>query len=201
MPTAITNAPNVSIQLRDKAEAQLQAGTTPVASHWSVGVDALRLLHQLSSNPDNAEDALKLLHELQVHQVELDLQNEEIAATERALVEDLSLYRTLYDSAPLGYFLVDLEGNIIQGNIAAAALFGVGREDLEGHPIGTFLLAESRPQLLDLLRHVAQSGAMDSCLAKTGAHTQGSRHMQFLASLSPERKHILLICRECGNAE
>lgn len=199
MPAA-TNDPNVSIQLRDKAEAQLQAGTTPAASHCSVGVDALRLLHQLSSNPDNAEDALKLLHELQVHQVEIDLQNEEISANEHALVEDLNLYRTLYDSAPFGYLLVDLKGNVIQGNFAASELFAVGREDLEGHPIDTFLLEESRPQLLGLLRHVAQSGAMDSCLAMTRTHTKGSRHIQFLASLSPERKHILLVCRECGNA-
>lgn len=200
MPTT-TNDPNVFIQLRDKAEAQLQAGTTPAANHCSVGVDALRLLHQLSSHPENAEDALKLLHELQVHQVELDLQNEEIAANERTLVEDLNLYRILYESAPLGYFLVDLEGNVIQGNFAATELFNVSREDLKGRPIDTFLPAESRPQLLDLLRHVVQGGAMDSCLAMTRAHTQASRRLEFRASLSPDRKHILLICRECGNAE
>ncbi|MGR2737893.1 PAS domain S-box protein [Billgrantia sp. Q4P2] len=197
----ILNESNVYTQLRDKAEAQLQAGTAPAANHWPVGVDALRLLHQLSSNPEKAEDALKLLHELQVHQVELELQNEEIAANERALAEGFSLYRTLFDSAPLGYLLVDLEGNVVQGNFAAAELFGVGREELEGRPIDTYLLAESRPRLLELLRHVAQSGAMASCMAKTGGHTQSLRHMQFMASLSPERKHILLICRECGNAE
>ncbi|RCV90232.1 PAS domain S-box protein [Billgrantia montanilacus] len=199
MPSHI-NEPNVYIQLRDKAEAQLQAGTASAASHWSVGVDALRLLHRLSSNPDNAEDALKLLHELQVHQVELDLQNEEIAANEQALVEDLSLYRALFDSAPLGYFLVDIEGNVIQANFAAAELFGIERDELEGHPIETFLLAQSRPQLLGLLQQVTQSGARGSCLAETAGSTQGSRYLQLLASLSPERKHILLVCRECANA-
>jgi PAS domain S-box-containing protein len=199
MPSHI-NEPNVYTQLRDKAEAQLQAGTASAASHCSVGVDALRLLHRLSSNPDNAEDALKLLHELQVHQVELDLQNEEIAANEQALVEDLSLYQTLFDSAPLGYFLVDLEGSVIQANFAAAELFGIGRDELEGHPIETFLLAQSRPKLLGLLQQVAQSGAKGSCVAETAGNTQGARHMQWLASLSPERKHILLVCRECANA-
>ena len=198
MPSTI-NEPNAYIQLRDKAEARLQAGTA--ASHGSVGVDALRLLHRLSSNPDNAEDALKLLHELQVHQVELDLQNEQIAANERALVEDLSLYRTLFDSAPIGYLLVDLEGNVIQCNVAAAELFGIGRDELEGHPIDTLLLPQSRPKLLGLLQQVAQSGARDSCVAETAGSTQGSRHMQCLASLSPERKHVLLVCRECANAE
>jgi PAS domain S-box-containing protein len=200
MPTTI-NEPNVYTLLRDKAEAQLQAGTTPAASQWSVSVDALRLLHRLSSNPDHAEDALKLLHELQVHQVELDLQIEEITANERSLAEELSLYRKLYDSAPLGYFLVDFEGKVIQGNLAAAELFGVGRDDLEGYPIDTFLLAQSRPLLLDLLQRVAQSGARACCVAETGGCAQGSRHLQFLASIPPGREHILLACCEYASAD
>jgi PAS domain S-box-containing protein len=200
MPTTI-DKPNAYSQLRDKAEAQLQAGMTPTASHWSVSVDALSLLHRLSSNPDNAEDALKLLHELQVHQVELDLQNEEIAANEQALAEDLTLYRELYDSAPLGYCLIDFEGNIIRGNLVASELFGVGRDDLDGRPISTFLLAESRPLLLDLLGRVAQSGARESCVAEMGGGAQGSRHLQFLASLPPGREHILLACCECISAD
>ncbi|MDI5891545.1 PAS domain-containing protein [Halomonas rhizosphaerae] len=200
MPTT-SNESSVYTQLRDKAEAQLQMGTTPTASHWSVGVDALSLLHRLSSNPDNAEDALKLLHELQVHQVELDLQNEEVAANEQALGEELSLYRNSYDSAPFGYFLVDLEGKVIQVNLAGTELFGVGRDDLEGHPIDTCLPAESRPQLRGLLQHVAKSGARDSCVAKTGGGAQGSRHLQFLASIPPGREHILLACCECASGE
>lgn len=200
MPTIIHES-SASTQLRAKAEAQLQAGATPTTSHWSVGVDALRLLHRLSSNPDNAEDALKLLHELQVHQVELDLQNEEMGANERALVEDLNLYRTLYDSAPLGYFLVDLDGKVIQGNLAAAELFGVEHDDLVGRPIGTFLLAQGRPRLLGLLQRVAQSGARDRCLAEAGGRAQGSRLLQFLASLPPGGEYIQLVCCECTSAD
>lgn len=200
MPTTF-NESSVYTQLRDKAEAQLQAGTTPTASRWSVGADALNLLHRLSSNPDNAEDALKLLHELQVHQVELDLQNEEVAANEQALVEELSLYRNSYESAPFGYFLVDLEGKVIQVNLAGAELFGVGLDDLEGLPIDTCLPAESRPQLLGLLQRVAKSGTRNCCVAETGGGAQGSRHLQFLASIAPGSKHILLACCECASGE
>lgn len=200
MPTSI-NESNVYIQLRNKAEALLQAGTTPTASHWSVSVDALSLLHRLSSNPDNAEDALKLLHELQVHQVELDLQSEEVSANEQALEEESDLYRNLYDSAPFGYFIIDSEGKVIQGNLAAAKLFHVGPNDLDGHRIDTFLLAESRPRLLGLLQHVAQSGSGDSCVAETAGGAQGSRHLQFLASTLPRQEHILLACCECASVE
>lgn len=200
MPTANSD-PNVHMQLRNKAEAQLLAGTSQTASPWSVGVDALRLLHRLSSHPDHAGDALKLLHELQVHQVELDLQNEEFATNEQARAEELSLYLTLYDSAPFGYCLVDFEGNITQGNLAATELFGVGPDELEGRPIDIFLLAKSRPLLLSLLQRVAQSGVSDSCVAEAAERAGGPRHLQFLASLPPGREHILLACCECASAD
>lgn len=200
MPANI-NQSNFYAQLRARAEAQLQAGASSSATHWSVGLDALRLLHRLSSHPDNAEDALKLLHELQVHQVELDLQNQEIAANEQELVEDVNLYRELYDSAPVAYFLVDFEGKIIQGNSVAAELFGSGHDDLQGLPIDTLLLARNRPLLHGLLQRVAQSGERDSCIAEAKGREQGSQHLKLLASTSPGREHILLVCCECTNVE
>ena len=122
---------SIYTQLRDKAESQLLAGTTPTTDHWStIGLDVLRLLHRLSSDHDNAGDALKLLHELQVHQVELDLQNEEIAAKEQERSQDLQFYRTLYDNAPFAYCVVDLKSTIIQSNFAAAELFGLDRKSV-----------------------------------------------------------------------
>lgn len=197
----VTDESSRFTQLRDKAETELRAGTTPTASHWSLGVDALSLLHRLSSNPDSAEDALKLLHELQVHQVELDLQNEALAGNEQALIKDLRLYRELYDAAPLAYLLVDLEGKVIQGNLAAAELLGVARDDLAGHPIDAFLRPESRPPLRGLLQRVAQGGIRDACVAETGGCAKDSRHVRLLASTPPGREHILLACCDRNSAD
>lgn len=188
-------------QLRDKAEAQLQAGKTPTAGHWSLGVHALRLLHQLSSDPDKAEDALKLLHELQVHQVELDLQNEETIANEQILEEDLHLYKELYEGAPLAYFVVDREGAVIQSNLAAAELFGVDNDHLQGQRIDAFLKPQDRAVLLGLLQRVAENGVTDSCVAETTEGAEGSRQLQFLASIPLVREKLLLICRERENVE
>ena len=199
MPKSIVEA-NPHALLRDKAIAHLQAGTTPPSGHWSLGVDTLCLLHELSSNPDKANDALKLLHELQVHQVELDLQNEEFAANEQALVEDINLYRTLYDAAPLAYFVVDLEGVIIKANLAAAELLCVGQGPLEGKQIDTFLKAQNRQSLLELLQRVAQSGATDSCVAERDVEGQDSRHLTFQAALSPSREQLLVACCECARS-
>lgn len=188
---------NFLSKLRSRAETQLQTGTSRKTGQWSLGIDALRMLHRLSSNPDSATDALKLLHELQVHQVELDLQNEEITANEQALVEDLNLYRELYDFAPLGYFVVDLQGRVVQGNFAAAELFGVAPDELEGQPLDTALSDESRPRLLKLLHNVSETGAKESCLAEMGWGSKGSREVMFLASKSVANEHILLACVEC----
>ncbi|MGM0702884.1 MAG: PAS domain S-box protein [Pseudomonadota bacterium] len=199
MPTTFDES-NVFTRLRNKAESQLKTRTTPAAGDWSMGVDTLRLLHRLSSDPDKAEDALKLLHELQVHQVELDLQNEEIATNERALAEELRLYRALYESAPAGYLVVDPEGAIVKGNLAAAELFGVDENELEGQRIDTFVSPQNRPRLLGLLQRVAQSGARDCCAAEV-AEGKGARHVQFLATRSPEREQLLLVCCECENVE
>lgn len=192
---------NVYRKLRDKAEAQLRAGTTPTTGQWSMGVDALRLLHRLSGDPDKAEDALKLLHELQVHQVELDLQNDEIAANERALAEDVRLYQALYESAPVGYLVVDLEGNVIQSNLAGAELFGVDRDILEGQGIDSLVHPHARPQLFAMLERVAQSSARESCRAELIDPASGSRHVQFLASRPTGQEHILLACFECENVQ
>jgi PAS domain-containing protein len=180
--------------LRNRAEGRLKAGASP--AQCSMGLDALRRLYQLSSNPASAEDALRLLHELQVHQMEIDLQNEEIAANEQALSKELSLYQELYDSAPIGYFLVDREGVVIQANTAAAALLGTGQGDLVGQAIDTFLAPENRPRLLELLLRVEESGAGGSCMAIT-AGSNVARRLQFLASFSSRHECVLLACCEC----
>ncbi|MBE0506883.1 MAG: PAS domain S-box protein [Marinospirillum sp.] len=188
---------NILTELRNKAEQQLQTGTTRAGQQWSLGVDALQMLYRMSSDPGRAEDALKLLHELQVHQVELDLQNEEMATNERDLAEDLSLYRELYDSAPISYFVVDLTGKVIQGNVAAAELLGLGFNELPGQDFGTFLIPQNRPLLLDLLKRVAQSGNKDFCIVEQAKDKKGSRGLRLMASTCSRHEHLLLACCEC----
>lgn len=189
-----SDEPAAFSQLRDRAEAHLKTGTTPASTNWTLGVDALRMLHRLSSNPDTAQDALKLLHELQVHQVELDVQHEEISANESALLEDLSRYRALFDHAPAGYFLLDQDGMVVAGNLAAAELFGLDRENLGGHRIDTILAPEFQPQLQDLLRQVARSGSKASCTVPMKPDSGKTSLLQFMAAPLPGSECILLTC-------
>jgi PAS domain S-box-containing protein len=163
-----------------------------------MGIDALRLLHRLSSDPKSAGDALKLLHELQVHQVELDLQNEEITDNEHELVADLERYQLLYDCAPFSYLLIEPEGLVIQGNLAAGGLLGVRRDELGGQRIDRFLTPESRPRLHDLLRRVMASGARSSCLVQVQSGAGDPAPLQLFASILPGQAIVLLAC--CENA-
>lgn len=200
MPTTI--AVNTTTEhLRKEAESHLLEGTSPASSGWAIGVDALSLLHRLSSNPDSADDALKLLHELQVYQVELDLQNHSMTAREQELTDELRLYQDMYDAAPFGYFLISLDGKIIEANFVAAELFAVPHDELAGRPIDSFLRGKSRPLLLDLLQQVAHSGRSDSCLAATSRGLEGSRNLYFMASSRPGHPHILLACYQCNSPE
>lgn len=194
--TMPTDEPSIYRQLRNKAELQLKTGTTPTGSERSMGVDALSLLHRLSSNSGRADDALKVLHELQIHQVELDLQHEEISAHEHVLEEDLKLYQALFECAPLAYCVVDPDGTVIKANTAAAELFAPNNAHMEGQSISAFLSPESRPHLYALLERVSKSGARHTCIAEMAGDAQILRHLQCHATPGPESEQCLLVCYE-----
>jgi PAS domain S-box-containing protein len=75
-------------------------------------------------------DVRALCHELEVSQVELQLQNEELQRITAELAASEEKYRDLYEFAPIGYLTVDPSGQILEANLAAAALLGTERAHL-----------------------------------------------------------------------
>src|SRR5689334_21595300 len=84
---------------------------------------------------DTATDPQRLIHELEVHQIELELQNQELRATRHELEVGLARYTELFDFAPVGYVVVESDGTIRELNISAAQLLGAERRRLVGRRI------------------------------------------------------------------
>jgi PAS domain S-box-containing protein len=97
-------------------------------------------------------DAESLLHELQVHQIELEMQNRELREAHSALEESRNGYADLYDFAPLAYCTIDRHGLVEALNLTAASLFGREREQAVGHPL-TSLVRFDDPR--SFWRHLA----------------------------------------------
>ena len=99
------------------------------------------------------EQAQKLLHELQVHQIELEMQNEELRRSQEELEAAHARYFDLYDLAPAGYCTLSEQGLILETNLTAAAMLGVARSALLKQPLARFILPEDQSVYL---RHCHQ---------------------------------------------
>jgi PAS domain S-box-containing protein len=100
-------------------------------------------------NPDDIsnlspEEISRRLHELKVHQIELEMQNEELRRTQEELDASRARYFDLYDLAPVGYCTLSAKGLILEANLTAAALLDVPRGDLVNQPISKYILSEDQ---------------------------------------------------------
>lgn len=86
----------------------------------------------------------QLLYEFQVHQVELELQNEQLRETQLELSLSRDRFADLYDFAPVGYLTLDSRGVVIEANFAAATTLGVGRDRLLRSKLSDFLAPGSQ---------------------------------------------------------
>ena len=114
------------LTLRQRAEQKLQ--------------DDDRLVQAFAS----MDAARALLHELQVHQIELEMQNEELRRTQLALEAARSRYADLYDQAPVGYLSVGDTGLIEEMNLTAANLLGLPRSNLIQQALSRFIVPDSQ---------------------------------------------------------
>jgi PAS domain S-box-containing protein len=90
------------------------------------------------------EAARRALHELRVHQIELEMQNEELRRSQEALESSRARYFDLYDLAPVSYFTLSEKGLILEANLTAAGLLGVARGALVTQPLSLFILSEDQ---------------------------------------------------------
>jgi PAS domain-containing protein len=167
--------------LRSRAVAHLKGRDTPVDASTALGV-----LYGLASSPSTASDALALLHELQVHQVEVDLQDEELRRSRAELETSLNRQVQLYDYAPVGCLALDFNAVLRELNQTAAAMLGLERDLLRGCSLEGFLTAESASILRAMLGRVAEGAPTQFAdLALRSTPAGETRCMHASACLDP----------------
>ena len=121
----------------------------------------VKLKNQAAPAPENISetDALKLLHELQVHQVELELQNEEL----QAAVAKAETATELYDFAPVGYFTLLQDGVIAELNLRGASMLGKERSELVKSDFELFLTQKSLSAFNGFLQKIYETHSLQTC--------------------------------------
>ena len=131
--------------LRQKAEANLRASTSAVEERVS------------------AEEAKLLLHELQVHQIELEMQNEELRQAQHKLEISRASYFDFYNLAPVGYLTLNNKGLIVQVNLTSAKLLGVARGELVNRSLSHFVFPADQDVYYLHRKEIAQAEGPHVC--------------------------------------
>lgn len=154
--------------------------------------EKLKVIHQKESIPKGEAEMQKLVHELQVHQIELDLQNEELRQAYETAETALKKYTMLFDLSPMGYFTIDQEGTICDLNFTGADILKEKRFSLIGSSFKLFISTDSLPIFNNLLRKIYTSNAKESCEILLGYNNKPLCSVYIEGVLTEEDKKCLL---------
>ena len=172
-PIDVAHSPGA---LRQRAEQRLLAGQAEAAG---MSADELR----------------ELVRQRQIAQLELQIHNEELRASQLAVAEACDHYRELFDYAPVGYLTLDGREAIREANNAAAAMLGAPREELIGKRLPQFVAKEDRELCRRHIRQAVFSAGKQSCeLMLPGAEARPWPR----ASKSPPSKRSIPAAASCG---
>ncbi len=140
---------------------------TQYASLRQKAEEQLKLTFQAETSSLNEFDILKLLYELKVHQLELQMQNDEMRVArdraEKAAAMYSNLYESIYDFSPAGYFSISNDGTIEELNMNGAKMLGKERSALEKSNFRFFLTPETLIVFNDFLKQIFETGYKQVC--------------------------------------
>ena len=146
------------------------AMSRPVPVAADTAAQLLRQKAEASAGPDATEFAplslegtQRALHELRVHQIELEIQNEQLRQTLDELDASRARYFDFYDLAPVGYCTIDQTGMFLDANLTTADMLGVGRDQLMGQALNRFIARDDQDVFHLLCKRGAASGETQTC--------------------------------------
>lgn len=146
--------------LRERAQKVLHTPSNNLPKPMDA-TDAFRVLFELASSPDTAGDALALLHELQVHQVELDMQTEELMHSRAELEIAWADLHQWHEASPSAQLLFDADGQLLECNAMALNHLNQSLEEVRGKRLSTWLNARDVPVAENWLAMASPQGASD----------------------------------------
>jgi PAS domain S-box-containing protein len=157
--------------------------------------------------PKKQADVQALLYELQVHQIELEMQNAQLRLAESEAQTAQRKYADLYNLAPMGYFTLDERGDIEEVNLAGAALLGMQSASLQRQRFALQVVEADRPAFNDFFRRTLVESAPQSCALKLtksdgtpfpaeiqgiGVTADETRHRQIYLAIMDVTLHVRL---------
>jgi len=164
----------------------------------------LRALERLEkrtarATPGGVDELRRLVQELEIHEVELELQNEELSRTRLSAEQAAQSLADLYDFAPVGYATLASDGSIVSANLALASLLGLERSRLVGRPFASLVALESWATFDDFLARTLTRQDEESSVCELGLEREGggSRHVRVTGrTLQRAERQILIVIED-----
>jgi PAS domain S-box-containing protein len=172
------NASADAVKLRSRAEAHLRAAERKGPPVWT------------------ETEAQRIVHELQVHQIELEMQNEELRRSRAEVEAGLERYTELYDFAPVGYLTLGRDGTIHQVNLTGARLLGVERARLQARRFGIFIDEPGRAGFQAFLEKVFASQAKEECETVLLRQAMGPLNVHITATVARDGQQCRVMIRD-----
>ncbi len=115
---------------------------------------------------ENIEEVQKLVHLLQVHQIELEQQNQELRTTQQELEVSRNKYVNLFDFSPIPYFTLDMDGMIKELNLSASKMLDIDRGKLIGKKLNTYIPLNEKDIFNSFIGTIFSSPVKHSCEVK-----------------------------------
>ena len=138
------------------------------------------------------ENAMKLAHELEVHQIELETLNEELIQAKERADDAAKKYTELYDNAPIGYFILSKESNIIELNLIGAGMLGKERRWLKNSRFGFFVSNDTKPAFNLFLNKTFNSQTRETCDVTLFSGGKKPVHLHLIGIVNENREQCLL---------
>ncbi len=158
----------------------------------------LKAEHQLKEKqvkldkPITETEVKRLLHELQVHQIELEMQNEELRQANETAETALKKYTILYDFAPMGYFTLDAAGSICDLNFTGAEMLHDKRFALVNSNFKLFIAEESQVEFNIFFKKLHTGYAKEACEVMLGYDNHPLRYVYMEGIVTGDDRKCLL---------